>query len=184
MAFAVWITGLPGSGKSTIAKELVKLLGGAEYLRLDEIRKKYVKEPKFTDEERDMVYRKFAEDGAALVKKGKNVILDATAHRLAWRDEARRSVKDFMEVYVKCPVGECIDRESKRQEGLVTSELYKKALERKESGKHFEGLGHVVGIDVEFEVNKKAEIMVDSGVLAPKEAAGVIYDEIKRRGWI
>lgn len=184
MAFAVWITGLPGSGKSSIAKELAALLGDVEYLRLDELRKKYVREPKFTDDERDTVYRKFVEDASSIVRKGKNVILDATAYKLTWRDEARKTIKDFLEVYVSCPVERCADRESKRKEGLVTSELYRKALERKRSGKQFEGLGQVVGVDVDFQVNVNAEVKVDSGILEPKEAARVIFDEINKRGWM
>ena len=72
MPFAIWITGLPGSGKSTIAKELAKKID-AEILRLDEFRKKLVPNPKFTYEERTFVYTKLAEKGGKLSKK-KNII--------------------------------------------------------------------------------------------------------------
>ena len=183
MPFAVWITGLPGSGKSTIAKELIKHLENTEYLRLDEIRKKYIEKPRFTDEERDRVYRLLIEDGAKAYKSGRNVVFDATAHRLAWRNEARKAMEDFLEVRVTCPIGICMERESARKEGLVLADLYRKALERKRSGKEFEGLGKVVGVDVPYEENGSAEIVIDSRDMSAREAADAVLKEIKRRGW-
>jgi adenylylsulfate kinase-like enzyme len=183
MPFAVWLTGLPGSGKSTIAGELMKILNNAEYLRLDEIRKKFVKEPKFTDEERELVYSKFIDEGVSKIGRGRNVVYDATANKLKWRSEARRKIRDFIEVYVKCALESCVERESARSGGLVMADLYKKALERKRTGKQIEGLGKVVGVDVPFEENKSAEIEIDSEKMKPKEAAGIIFEEIKKRGW-
>lgn len=184
MPFAVWLTGLPGSGKSTIAGELIKSLKNTEYLRLDEIRKKYVTDPKFTDEERELVYSKFIDEGVSKIGQGKNVVYDATAHKLKWRSEARKRIKDFIEVHVKCPLQFCIERESKRTGGIVMADLYKRSLERKKTGKQFEGLGKVVGIDVPFEENKSAEIEINSEKLMPKEAAEIIFEEIKKRGWV
>lgn len=184
MPFAVWITGLPGSGKSTIAKELIKRLKGAEYLRLDEIRKKYISDPKFTDEEREFVYSKFIDDGAEKVKQGKNVIFDATANKLIWRKNARGKISNFAEVYVKCSISSCMDREGKRNGGLVLAGLYRKSLERKKTGKGFEGLGKVVGVDVPFEENSDAEIVINSEATKPEEAAEIIFKEINKRGWI
>ena len=184
MAFAVWITGLPGSGKSTIAKELVKVLKNSEYLRLDEIRKRYINEPKFTDEERELVYSKFVNEGISKVGQGRNVVYDATAHKLKWRNKARSKIADFIEVHVQCFLETCIERESKRGEGLVLADLYRKALERKNAGKIFEGLGQVVGVDVPFEENGNVEIEIGSEKMGPKEAASVIFEEIKKRGWI
>jgi adenylylsulfate kinase len=184
MPFAVWVTGLPGSGKSTIAKELIKKLKNTEYLRLDEIRKRYINEPKFNDEERELVYSKFIDEGISRIHEGKNVVFDATAHKLQWRSQARSRIKNFIEVNVKCPLDVCVERESKRGEGLVLANLYRKALERKSSGKMFEGLGQVVGVDVPFEENGNVEIEIESEKIGPKEAASAIFNEIKKRGWI
>lgn len=184
MPFAVWLTGLPGSGKSTIAGELIKILNNTEYLRLDEIRKKYVKEPKFTDEERELVYSKFIDEGASKIDQGRNVVYDATAHKLKWRSEARNRIRDFIEVYVKCPLESCVERESARSGGFVMANLYKRSLERKMTGKQIEGLGKVVGVDVPFEENKNVEIEIDSEKLKPKEAARAIFKELKKRGWV
>ena len=117
------------------------------------------------------------------MKEGKNVIYDATAHKAAWRAKARSAIKNFMEVHVKCSIEDCIERETKRKDGLVQAELYKKALERKRTGKKFQGLGKVAGIDVPYEEGPKAEVMIDSGKLKPEEAAGLVLMEISKRGW-
>ena len=184
MVFAVWITGLPGSGKSTIAKEFIKKIDNAKYLRLDEIRKKFIKKPKFTVEEREFVYRAFAEEGIKALKGNENVVFDATAHKLKWRNFARGRIEEFIEVYIKCPVEVCVKRESKRKSSLVVADLYKKALERKKTGKVFDGLGEVVGVDVPYEENEKAELVIDSTRKTPEEVSELILNEIKRRKWI
>jgi adenylylsulfate kinase-like enzyme len=184
MPFAIWVTGLPGSGKSTIAKEVAARLKDTQHLRLDEMRKKYVAKPKFTDEEREFVYTMFVEDGLGHISRGRNVIYDATANRLAWRKLARGKIKDFIEVYVKCPVEVCMEREAARKEGLVLADLYKKSLERKKTGKEFPGLGQVVGVDIPYEEEPNAEIVIKSDKMEPAEAATIIIEEVKRRGLI
>lgn len=184
MTFAIWITGLPGSGKSTISKELSKLISEAVHLRLDEIRKKYVPKPVYSEEERELVYSKFINEGTELIKTGKSVIYDATAHKIKWRDAARSQISDFIEVYVKCPIEECIKRETQRKDGLVQADLYKRALERILSGEVEPTLGNVVGVDVAYEENQKAEVIIDSIILVPKDAAKMVFESIKKRGWI
>jgi len=97
--WAVWFTGLPGSGKSNISKIVADLLceNGAvcERIELDAVRKKYVPDPKYTDEERDFVYEKLADLAAERVEDGTNVIIDATAHKRAYRDRARKKDPTF-----------------------------------------------------------------------------------------
>ena len=60
MAFAVWFTGLPGSGKTVIASRSAAILKNegieVKILQLDEIRKVLTPEPKYTDDERNIVY--------------------------------------------------------------------------------------------------------------------------------
>lgn len=178
----VWVTGLPGSGKSTIAKKLLKLLDkhkiSYKYLRLDKFRKKIVPKPKYTEKERNLVYRKLA-DYAFELSKNNNIIIDATAHKKTYRDYLRNKVKNFIEVYIKCPLEICIERESKRKQGLVMAEIYRKALERKKTGKQFKNLGQVIGIDIKFEENKNAEVIIESDKISPEEAALIIFKKIE-----
>lgn len=159
MPFAVWITGLPGSGKSTIAKGLIKILKSQkikfEYLSMDKLREKIVKDPTYASKERDLAYKKLTQIGIKKIKQNKNIIFDATAHKRKYRNYARKKIKNFVEVYIRCPLKICIERESKRKQGLVTADLYKKALERKNKGTKYKGLGKVIGIDVPYEENKK-----------------------------
>ena len=64
MAFAVWFTGLPGSGKTAIASRTASILrqkgSNIRILQLDEIRRVLTPSPKYTDEERDIVYASLA----------------------------------------------------------------------------------------------------------------------------
>jgi adenylylsulfate kinase len=174
MAWAMWITGLPGSGKSTIVKELLKKLEAkgisAEVIRMDEIRKMLTPEPKYTAEEREVAYKKMADIGKEKVDLGKNVIFDATGHKRSFREYARQLVPEFYEVYVKCPPETAVERESLRKSDLVTQELYKKAL-RRLHGEEVELVGEVIGIDVEYEEPLNPDITVDSNLLSPEEAA-------------
>ena len=117
MGFCLWLTGLPGSGKSTILNELSRLLAASGIkivnLSLDHIRKVLTPEPTYSDEERALVYRSLVLMAQLLVEHGeKNVIIDATGNRREFRDFARRMVSEFAEIYVKCPLETCKARES------------------------------------------------------------------------
>jgi len=103
MAFCLWLTGLPGSGKSTILNELSLMLpeSGIEAitLSLDHIRKVLTPEPKYTNEERDIVYRSLVIMAQLLVEQGeKNVIIYATGNRREFRNLARRLIREFAEI--------------------------------------------------------------------------------------
>lgn len=195
MPFAVWITGLPGAGKSTISAELIKMLSGmgvcVEYMRLDAIRKQLIAQPRYDDAERDHVYSKLVDIAKEKIDRGLNVLIDATAHKRAFRDAARKKLENFSEVKISCDLDICIEREGHRPGGLVTADLYTKALERKK-GKGYEvkglptgqaGIGEVVGVDVPFEEGT-ADLVIDSGTCTPAESAGKIVEHMKERGMI
>ncbi len=116
-AFAVWITGLPASGKSTITKALKAQLAqrdvDAAVLESDVLREVFTSADPYSAEGRDAFYRQMAFVGSLLVKHGVSVIFDATANRRAYRDRARTEIPRFVEVYVDVPLDVCMARDPK-----------------------------------------------------------------------
>jgi adenylylsulfate kinase len=174
--WAIWVVGLPGSGKSTLARGLRDALRSrgvdAVLLQMDERRKAYFPEPEYTPEEREAAYRMFAEEAAGLVREGRNVIMDGSAHRVAMRRVARKKIFRFAEIFVECDLETAMAREAARPAGKVMADLYRKALERKETGRYFDGLGDVIGVDVPFERDPLAEFVVDNTGLTREKTLG------------
>jgi adenylylsulfate kinase len=115
--FAVWITGIPASGKTTITRELVKKLEArgirAVVLESDEMRTILTPNPTYTPKERDQFYRALSLIGALMTRSNVNVIFDATANMRAYREYARLLIPNFIEVYVKCPLEVSMKRDPK-----------------------------------------------------------------------
>jgi len=181
MNYCLWLTGLPGSGKSTILKELSQILSesGIEAitLSLDHVRRVLTPEPKYTEEERTLVYRSLVLMAQLLVEKcEKNVIIDATGNRKKFRDLARRLIPKFAEIYVKCPLEICKAREASRRGQTVQKDLYKSA----EKG---ELKGELPGISAPYEEPENPEVLITSDVLSPHESARRVMAYIKLR-WI
>jgi adenylylsulfate kinase len=122
--FAIWLTGIPSSGKTTLARQIYKKLKElgirVTILESDELRKYLTPDAKYTEEERDQFYRTLAVIGKYLVDNGTTVIFDATAPKRKYREFARKIIKNFIEVYVNCPLKICIERDVK---GLYTKAL-------------------------------------------------------------
>ena len=101
-SFAIWITGLPASGKSTIVSALkpqLEAMGLAvEVLESDEVRRVITPTPTYSEAERDLFYRALAFTGQKLVAHGVTVVFDATASRRLYRDFARSVIPRFIEV--------------------------------------------------------------------------------------
>jgi len=157
MSWAIWITGLPGSGKSVLARgaaaELEALGKRVVVLELDEIRKFLTPAPTYSETERDLVYRALVSMARALVLAGVSVIVDATAHRRVWRDLACASIERFAEVQLECPIEVCRERERDRREGNAPRGIYAQA------GR----LGAAVpGVDVPYEPTLAPELAIDT----------------------
>ncbi|MFW6147935.1 MAG: adenylyl-sulfate kinase [Thermodesulfobacteriota bacterium] len=181
MNFCLWITGLPGSGKSTIAREVEELLSNSGIetiiLSMDQIRTIITPEPAYTDQERDIVYRSLVMMAKLLVEhSGKGVIIDATGNRRSFRGLARELIPEFAEIYVSCPVEVCQAREPLRQSREIQPDLYKKAKQGRLEG----GLP---GVSAPYEEPESPELKVQSDVLTPRESATKITNYVKSR-WL
>jgi adenylylsulfate kinase len=171
-AFAVWLTGLPASGKSAIARELRERLSAAglsvEVLESDEVRKMLTPVPTYSLEERDVFYRALAFLGSRLVQHGVPVILDATATKRAYRDLARSLIPQFIEVAVVCPLEICRQRDQKG--------TYRKGVE---------GLSRTVpGLQDTYEPPLHPELTVDTTQGIPREAADRVFRLLQDRGYL
>jgi adenylylsulfate kinase len=113
---AVWITGLPGSGKSAVADAMRERHPRFIILRMDEMRKIITPEPTYSDSERDIVYRSIVYLAKRLTELGHDVIIDATGNLRKWREIARQLIPKYREIYLRCPIELCMERERKRRE--------------------------------------------------------------------
>ena len=113
--FVVWLTGLPASGKTTIARKLEEKLQelgwDTEVLDGDELRKGLSQDLGFSKEDRLKHGRRVAYLAKMLAKHGVAVIVSLVSPYRAMRDYARNLIEKFIEVYVKCSVETCMKRD-------------------------------------------------------------------------
>lgn len=170
-AFAVWLTGLPASGKSTIAHELHAQLETSGYsievLESDAVRRVLTPHPTYASAERDLFYRALAFMGARLVAHGVTVIFDATANKRAYRDFARSLIPRFIEIAVECPLATCIQRD------------YKGTYRRGQRGES----STVPGLQDPYEAPVNPEVKIDTTKVDAREAAKMIMDLVRNK-WI
>ncbi len=164
--WALWLTGLPSSGKSTIARALAERLGRmgvrVQILETDELRKVLTPNPRYTEEERDFFYNAMVYIGTLLVRNGVNVIFDATANRRRYRDRARSRIRRFAEVYVKCPLEVCVERDVKG--------IYRAALEGRAKT--------VPGLQAPYEEPLNPEVVVETDRMTVEECVEKILTEL------
>lgn len=171
--WCVWITGLPGSGKSTIARALLKEVQKhglqSQILSSDMLRRVITSKPTYSREERDVVYNAIVFVAELLTQNGVNVIIDATGNRRRYRDHARKKIPRFLEAYARCPLDVCIERETGRKKLFhAPKEVYQKAFTGKSST--------VPGVGASYEEPMDPEVIVDSDALDRDEYAQKILD--------
>lgn len=150
---ALWITGLPGSGKSTVADEIKKKHPSFVLLRMDELRKVITPQPTYSETEREIVYRAMVYLAKKLTESGHDVIIDATGHLRKWRDLARQLIPRYGEIYLQCPIEVCIRRE---QERVETREAPKDIYRKGAAG------WPVPGVSAPYEEPLHPELLIDT----------------------
>lgn len=167
MSFAIWITGLPACGKSTLASALLDQLAArgvrAARLESDALRTVLTPRPAYTEEEREFFYGVLTWMAGLLTDHGVPVVLDATANRRAYRAAARRRLARFLEVWVDTPLETCRARDPKG--------IYRTG-------------GAVPGQGAPYEPPESAEVVVRGGVEAPADAAARVVAALVERGWL
>ena len=111
----VWFTGLPASGKSTLAARVRELMPASQQpvlLDSDEIRVALAIDG-YAAEDRDQFYRQLADLAGVLARQGHVVLVAATAPRRGHRERARGAGVPFLEVWVATPRDTCERRDPK-----------------------------------------------------------------------
>lgn len=146
----VWFTGLPSSGKSTLARGVRSRLRerGALPCVLDGDVLRQLLSPLlgYSNHERDAYYEALAGLAAELATQGLTVLVAATAHRRAYRRRARQLAPRFIEVWVETPLADCQARDDKG--------LYAAAAA---------GTGTLPGVGLPYEVPEHAEVTATGG---------------------
>jgi adenylylsulfate kinase len=170
--FAVWVTGLPASGKSTLVQclkdQFAKMGVDVGVLESDELRKILTPNPKYDEQERDLFYSQMIYIGHLLVSHGVPVIFDATANRRAYRDRARQQIERFIEVYVDSPLATCIGRDPKG--------IYRSAREQSAST--------VPGLQSCYEPPESPDVVIHGDSESPEPAALRVIQALIEKGYL
>lgn len=161
----IWLTGLSGAGKSTIAEKLVEKLlkmgRKVEHLDGDSVRNLFPKTG-FSKEERDQHIRRVGFLASRLEKNGVSVVVSLISPFRDSRQFARSICENFIEVYVSTPLEECERRDPKG--------LYAKA--RRGEIPHFTGITHP------YEEPESPEITLNTKIISVDQAVKQIKEKL------
>ena len=165
VGWVAWLTGLPGSGKSSVAREAAARLKASglrvRVLELDEIRKVVTPSPRYTVEEREVVYRALAYMALLLYEEGVRVIIDASGHRRRFRDLARAMIPHFAEIHLRASLAKCRERARARRGSFAPRDVYGQAGREGST---------VPGVDEMYEPPLHPELVLDTEQLTVAEA--------------
>jgi adenylyl-sulfate kinase len=170
--FTLWFTGLPSSGKSTLARQVEQVLlergMNVEVLDGDEVRETFSKGLGFSKEDRDTNIRRIGFVAKLLSRNGTVAITAAISPYRETRDEMRKAIGRFVEVYVQCPIDVLKERDVKG--------LYKKAL----AGE----IKHFTGVDDPYEAPLKPEVLIESDRESEEQSVAKIITTLEALGYV
>jgi adenylyl-sulfate kinase len=171
--FTVWLTGLSGAGKSTVATLLVPELEArglhVEYLDGDVVRTHLSRGLGYSREDRDTNIERIGWVASRLTRHGAAVVVAAISPYREARRSARRRVEEFgpfVEVWVNASIEECARRDTKG--------LYAKAF----AGE----IDHFTGIDDPYETPEHPDVVLDTERQAPEESVRQVIAALERSG--
>jgi len=170
--FTVWFTGLSGAGKSTLAERLAPALKAkglkVEMLDGDVVRTNLSKGLGFSKEDRDTNIRRIGFVCHLLSRNGVVAIASAISPYREVRDEVRKNIGDFIEVYVRCPIPVLAERDVKG--------LYKKALKGE--------LANFTGVSDPYEEPLKPEVVVETDKETVDQSLQKIVAKLTEMGYL
>ena len=167
MSFVIWMTGLPCSGKTTIAKKLLEYIPNLAILDGDEMRELLSPNEDFSRSGIINHNKKVANIAKLLLDHDVSACVSKISPFVENRDDARQILKDhnFLEVYVKCSIDSCEKRDVRG--------MYKKAR----SGK----MSNFIGIHVTYEPPINPELVVDTENSTIDDSVQKILDWIEKK---
>jgi adenylylsulfate kinase len=170
--FTVWFTGLPCSGKTTIADMVAEVLKHRGYrverLDGDIVRQGLTSDLGYSKEDRDENIKRVTFVSKLLTRNGVIVLATFVSPYRERRKKTREEISDFVEVYTRCPLEVCIARDIKG--------MYKRAL----SG----GIRNFTGVDDPYEEPDNPELILDTDKESIDESVQKVLLKLMELGYI
>jgi adenylyl-sulfate kinase len=170
--FTLWFTGLPCSGKTAVADKVAETLRerGLKVERLDGdiVRKDLTRDLGFSKEDRNENIRRVTFVAKLLTRNGVAVLTSFISPYRELREHARQEIGNFIEVYVKCPVEVCIERDTKG--------MYEKAIKGE--------IKEFTGISDPYEEPMEPEILLESDKETLAESTNKVIQRLNDLGYL
>lgn len=169
--FTLWFTGLPCSGKTTLSRaigqRLTRMGHRVVHLDGDRVRKNLCSDLSFSKKDRDANVARVAFVAKILTENGLIALVSLVSPYERMRQQARREIGSFVEVYVRCALSSCERRDVKG--------MYK--LARKGAIKSF------TGVSDPYEEPIRPEVTVDTDRFDETYCAERILEALRRKEW-
>ena len=176
--YTIWLTGIPASGKSTLATNIADAYHNMYIIDSEEASKIVTPLSSFSQKERSCVYNSMIYSAFCLNRSGVNVIIAATGNYRHFSEYAKNTIENLIEIYVKCNVEVCMQRDPKG--------YYKKAKKGEITTLPLliEGVNDVFVkenfpfFDI-YEPPLNADLVINTDIMTLKESTDLLNDYVK-----